>query len=58
MHICVLCFVLFVLHIVEYCMTRGGWCAESPQFFSGLRLAVDLPSGLMVLTSEDKCDTV
>jgi len=31
-HICVLCLVLFVLHIVEYCRPMVGWCAKSPQF--------------------------
>ena len=46
--------VLFVLHIVEYCRPMGGWCATSPQF----SWVCDLPGRLMVLTSEDKCDTV
>ena len=31
-HICVLCLVLFVLYMVGYRMTRGGWCAEVPSF--------------------------
>ena len=31
-HICVLCLVLFVLHIVGYGRPTGGWCAKSLQF--------------------------
>jgi len=56
-HICVLCLVLFVLYMVEYCMPRGGWYAEVPSFL-GFAISIDLPSSVMVLTSEDKCDTV
>jgi len=44
---CVLCLVLFVLYMVEYCILRVGFA-----------IIVDLPSSVMVLTSEDKCDTV
>ena len=46
-HVCVLCLVLFVLYMVEYCILRVGFA-----------IIVDLPSSVMVLTSEDKCDTV
>jgi hypothetical protein len=46
-----------VLYMVEYCMPRGGWCAEVPSFL-GFAISVDLPISVMGLTSEDKCDTV
>jgi hypothetical protein len=46
--------VLFVLHIVAYCMSVGGWCAKSPQFSCLLRRFSKLDG----LTEEDKCDTV